>query len=156
MAWCYTKYGLVYWCIYNPGIILYMCPAKERHCYIVTSSLIGWGIHKMIPVILKLSLLISWSLKWLGLQLAWYLKCEIYIIIFKINNVIYSVLRVKMSAMSHHLFVSVVVTSMVRGHYSYRKCSCIQTCWHNSTWTTNWSWLNLLWPCNATWHQTSW
>ena len=30
-------------------IILWMCPANERRRYIVTSSFIGWAIHKMIP-----------------------------------------------------------------------------------------------------------
>ena len=31
----------------GPGIILCMCPSSER-CYLITSSLIGWVIHKMI------------------------------------------------------------------------------------------------------------
>ena len=31
------------------GIILFIHPANERPHYIVTSSLIGWCIHKMIP-----------------------------------------------------------------------------------------------------------
>ena len=35
-----------------PGIILCMRLANERQCYTVTSSLIGWRIHIMIPGIL--------------------------------------------------------------------------------------------------------
>ena len=35
VAWCEL-------CLPFAGIILWMCPANERWCYIVTSSLIGW------------------------------------------------------------------------------------------------------------------
>ena len=37
------------------GIILWMCPANERWCYIVTSSLIGWAHKKMIPDFVNIS-----------------------------------------------------------------------------------------------------
>ena len=36
------------------GIILYMCPANERWCYIVTSSLIGWAHAQNDPCGYKL------------------------------------------------------------------------------------------------------
>ena len=32
-----------------PGIFWWMRPANDRWRYIVTASLIGWRIHKMIP-----------------------------------------------------------------------------------------------------------
>ena len=34
-----------------PGIILGMCPANQRRCYIVTSSLIGWAHTQKDPMI---------------------------------------------------------------------------------------------------------
>ena len=76
--------------IIMPGIMLCMRPANERQRYNVTSSLIGWRMHRMTPAMLNILLYLT-VLKWHPTEyhnIIWYMVWYLIHVSYKMTSYI--------------------------------------------------------------------